>query len=442
METENLRYESKVETTSAIGRRFDISIAPESVQTYLNTRFQALQKTATIKGFRKGKVPINLVKQYYSAEVKTDVLKKLVSESFWRAAQEHKVTPVGTPEINELKGDNLDQGQPLTFQAKVEILPEIKMADLKSVRIQKFTDEVTDKDVEASLQNMRESHAEVKSYEGLEAEDSTRKAADGDYVEISFEGTLADGKTHDSLKGSHHLVKIGGRRFMAEFETGLVGMKKGEQKSVTVNFPTDFPDELVAGAAVSFLLTLHEIKHTLLPELDDVFAKRYKLETLVELRERVKKQLLEDRKREAKDKTKESMIKALIEKHEFEVPRALIDAEARTIVEDTVSHMQKQNFTEKMVRTEILSLMNEIRASAEQRVRAFLLFDRIAEVNKLEVEDADLENEYSEMAKSINSTVEQVKQFYAAHEDAVRRIQHRIKEDRVMGFLLQQVKSE
>jgi len=437
--SESLKFQCQVVEKSQILRELSISIEQSSIQGYVESSLNRLQKTTALKGFRKGKVPMSMIRQYFMGDVKADVVKQVVSDSFWQAVREKNISPVGSPEISDLKNVDLEEGTQLSFTAKVEIFPQIKLKDLSKVKAKTFTATMQEDEVTKTLENLQNSHAEI-----LSAEDDAsynRAAKDGDTVELSFEGTV-DGAPNDRLKGSHQIVKVGGKRFMQEIEDGIVGMKKGDTKKVTVKFPENFPDDVVAGKNVPFELQLHEIKKVTLPALDDEFAKRFKLETLDELKTKIRQNLEDEKTREAATKTKDSIIRAVVQSHEFEVPKTLIETETKAITDEFAQNLSRQGFTDKMIQSELSRRLAELESAAQDRVKAFLLLDRISEEHKIEATEEDFLKEYTEMSKNVGASIDQVKEFYARSEDALRRLSHRLKEDRVVDFLKGKVKIE
>ena len=221
--SESLKFQCQVVEKSQILRELSISIEQSSIQGYVESSLNRLQKTTALKGFRKGKVPMSMIRQYFMGDVKADVVKQVVSDSFWQAVREKNISPVGSPEISDLKNVDLEEGTQLSFTAKVEIFPQIKLKDLSKVKAKTFTATMQEDEVTKTLENLQNSHAEI-----LSAEDDAsynRAAKDGDTVELSFEGTV-DGAPNDRLKGSHQIVKVGGKRFMQEIEDGIVGSKE------------------------------------------------------------------------------------------------------------------------------------------------------------------------------------------------------------------------
>lgn len=436
---ESLKYQCKVDAKSSVLRELTVSVDTKSIQGYIDSSLGRIQKSATLKGFRKGKAPLYLIKKVYMADVKADVVKQVVNDSFWMAVREQNIQPVGWPEISGLTNAGLEDEKELSYTAQVEVFPEIKLSNLSKLKATKYTARVGDVDVDQVIDNLRQSQATVLSSEGDSAYD--RPAKEGDTVDMSFVGKL-NGEVHDKLKGEHETVKIGAQRFLEKIENALVGMKKGEEKNVTVDFDADFPDQLVAGKPVEFTVTLHEIKKVELPALDEEFLKRYQMESVDQLRDRVRTNLKNERESEAKSKTRESIVQALLDAHSFDVPKSLIENELRALMEDFSMRIKRQGFTDQMVVDELVKRQPELRASAEKRVRAFLILNQVAGDQSIDVSDEQLNKEYETIAKDMNSTLDQVKKFYDGNEDALRQLKYRLKEDAVIDYLLGKMKVE
>ncbi|MEW6057151.1 MAG: trigger factor [Bdellovibrionota bacterium] len=429
-----VNYECKVESKSPIRRELTISVKPDSIQEYIDQQFAELQKTAKVKGFRQGKVPLQILKRYYLQDVKTDVFSKVVRESYVKALEENKLFAVGMPQIETKSGADLKEGEPLTFTASIEVFPEIKVGDLSKVEVTRPSTEVTDEDVDKNIQNLRENHAEM-----VPDEEYAGPAKDGDFAQITFSGTL-DGEALDSLKGENRLIHIGAKHYMEEFESNLIGLKKGDDKSFTVAFPQDFSDPKLAGKTVQFNVTVHEFKKKQLPELDDEFAKRFKLESRLELRKKVFESMKEERAQNSREKVKEDVLNALIKQNAFEVPQGVVQSQIEYLMRENASYLKQNGFTEKMIRDYFEKNLESLRSRAEDQVRASLVLDRIADEQDLKPEEKDLELEYQKMAERVNLKPEQVKELYERDENAMRQLRFRIKEDRAIEYLLSQVK--
>lgn len=429
-----LNYECKIESKGPIRRELTISVKPDSIQKYIESQLNTVRKTAKLKGFRPGKVPLTLIKQYYLQDVKSDVFSKVVRESYQQALEENKIFAVGMPEIEAKSGATLNDGETLTYTATVEVFPEIKIGDLSKIKVTRQSAEVKDDDVEKSIMNLRESHAEVvpnESYEG--------PAKTDDLVEISFKGTV-DGEALDVLQGENRQIQLGAGQFMKEFEDALIGVKKGETKTFPVEFPKEFSEPRLAGKTAQFEVTVHEFKKKELPAFDDELAKRFKMETSLELRKKVAETLKEDRERESRDKLRENVLEALHRDHNFEVPGSLVQSQVEYLVRENTEYLKRQGFTEKMVRDYLGQNKDQLVKRAEEQVRVSLILDKVAQDQNIQVETKDLEHEYAKVAERINMPAAQVAQLYSNDDNALRQLRYRLKEDRAIDFVLSQVK--
>ena len=429
-----LNYECKVETKGPIRRELTISVKPDSIQEYITKQLNNLRKTAKIKGFREGKVPLTMIKQYYMQDVKSDVYSKVIRDSYVQALEANKIFAVGMPEIETKSGADLKDGEALIFTAKIEIFPEIEVKDIAKVKVTRQSPDVTEADIEKSINNIRESHAEVVPNENYNGPAKT-----DDICEISFTGHVG-GDAMPELQGENRQIQIGSKNFMAEFEDALIGMKKGETKTFPIPFAEDFSEPKLAGKTAEFTVTVHEFKKKELPELDDEFAKRFKMETSADMRKKVIETLTEDRARESREKLKENVLTEICSMHKFEVPSGLIRSQVEYLVKENMEYLKRQGFTEKMIRDYLEKNTEQLQKRAEEQVRTSLILDKIAEEQKIKVEAKDLDLEYTKLSERLNLPPDQVRQLYEKDENAIRQLRYRIKEDRTIEYVLGQVK--
>lgn len=424
MQNSVLNFDCKVENKSAIVRELTISVKPDSIQAYIEKQFETLQKTAKIKGFRPGKVPLPILKKHYLGEVKSDVFSKVVQDSYIRAIEENKINPIGNPKIEAKSGAGLTEGEALTFIASVEILPEIKVADLSKIKVARPSSDVRDEDVKNAIENLRRAQAEIAPDEGREG-----PLKDGDLVQLTYSGTI-EGKADESLKGANRLLKVGAGQYVDGFEKNILGMKKGETRKFTVTH---------AGKNAEFEVTLHEFKKENLPELNDELAQRFKADTVAELRKKVAADMTSAAERKARNTLKERLIEALIEANKIEIPSHFLDTQFDHLIRENARALLQQGYTEKMVREYLEKNQENLKSRAEKQVRATLLLDKIALDNDLKVEDADLEREYAKIAEAEKVDLAEVKKFFD-NENARRELRFRLKEEKTFDFLIEKVK--
>jgi len=255
-----------IETLEGLERKMTVQIPSERVSDAVEKKLKDLSKTVRIDGFRPGKVPMKVVQQKFGGHVRQEVIGDVIQSSYQEALIQEKVRPAGMPSIDSVSSE---EKQDMSYTATFEVYPEVEELDLKSIEVEKATVEISDKDFEAMLQKLREQRKTWKE---------TKAAAKTGYqVMVDFEGRI-DGELFDGGAGKDMAVEIGAGQMLAEFETGLEGIKAGEQRTVEVNFPEDYHGADVAGKKAEFTLKASKVSKPELPEIDDEFAKGFGVE--------------------------------------------------------------------------------------------------------------------------------------------------------------------
>ncbi|MGE4233858.1 MAG: trigger factor [Bacteriovoracia bacterium] len=426
-----LNFECNVENKSSIRKQLNIKIQPDSIKAYIEKQYASLQKTVKLKGFRQGKVPLNIIKQYYGADVKNDVFSKIVRDSYIRALEDNKLYAVGLPQIETKSGSDLADGAALEFSATIEIFPEIKLGDMSKINVKRESEKLTDKEFDEQLERIRQSRAQV-----LPDESNSGPVKVGSIVTVSFSGEV-DEKPLENLKSENRVVEVGNKQFMQEFEDALIGMKTGDSKTFDLPFAKEFGDKTLAGKTAKMTVQVHEFKKREVPELNDEFAKQLQFETLDALKTKVRTDLQEQKKENVYSKLKEDLLKELIAKNPFEVPNALIDSQYEYLVKENSYMLQREGVDLNNLPKE---LQERFKSLAEDQVRASLILNQIGSEQEIKVEPADFEFEYKKMAEKMNLPIEQVQSFYDGDEEGKKQLRHRIKETRTIDWLLSKVK--
>jgi trigger factor len=254
-----------VEAIGTLERRMEVQVPAERIEKAVDERLQKLSRTVRLKGFRPGKVPVKVVRQQFGEQVRQEVLGDVVQKSFAEALVQEKLTPAGGPKIEPL---DLAQGGDLKYRAIFEVVPEIELKGVEGMEVARPVAEVTAADIDAMVENLREQRA---TYAAVD-----REARDTDKVTVDFEGTI-DGLPFDGGKGEDVAIVLGQGRMLADFEAGLMAAKAGEQKTIEVVFPADYP-ATTAGKRAQFAVTVKAVEERRLPELDDEFAKSFGVE--------------------------------------------------------------------------------------------------------------------------------------------------------------------
>lgn len=385
--------------------KLTIEVPAEELEGAIEKAYQKNKRKISIPGFRKGKVPRKMIEQMYGKEVfYEDAANDLIPSAYEKALDECEEEIVSSPKIDVTQ---IEGGKPFIFTAEVALKPEVKLGKYKGVKIDKIETEVTDEEVDAAVDKERENNARTISVED-------RAVKDGDMTVIDFEG-FVDGVAFEGGKGENYPLTIGSGAFIPGFEEQLIGAEIGKETEVNVTFPEDYHAEDLKGKAAVFKCTVKEIKEKELPELDDEFASEVsEFETLAEYKEDLKKKLSERKEAEAKSQKENAVIEAIITDSEMDIPEAMLETQIRQMEDEFAQRIQMQGLSlEQYFQFTGLNeqmMIEQIRPQAEKRIQSSLVLEAIADAEKFEVTEEDLEKEYARMAEIYQLEVEKVKE--------------------------------
>lgn len=414
-----------VENLSPIEKRVAIEIPWDTVRDELDLAYKGLQKRARVKGFRAGHVPRKVLEQFYKGAVESEVVQRLVDDSFRKAVAEKDLFPISTPIVeNRLE---LVPDAPFKFSAKVEVKPEVKVTGYQGVSVVRQVRAIDDAEVARELEQLREKAVVV------EAVTDRTDARKGDLAVIDFFGYV-DGETFKGGKGINYTVEIGLGRMIPGFEDQLIGMKVSEHKEFQLVFPkTDGPEE-VRGKTVEWKVDLKEIKHKILPELDDEFAKDLgEYESLDELKSKIKENLRTRDDARSKRQLREKVMEKLVEGNTVDVPPAMVDRQLDFLLQE-VEKIGKTN-KDPAVQEAIRRLRDENRDRAKKQVAAMLLLEAVGREEKLEVTEAELESRLGEIARQNKMAPKAVRQ-QLEREGRLDAVRYDIKQDKALDFVV------
>ena len=423
---------SPTETSSNTRREIAVEIPVEEVTRETNALIQKYQKLARIPGFRRGHVPASVIRQRFSEDLKSDVVEALVPRYFRKEADRQGLIPVSQPQVTDL---HLKDNEPLRFKASFEVMPEIKVDGYKELRAEKPEITVTDEEVEQSLNGVREQHATFTAVEG-------RPLADGDYAQVSLDGKPKDGPTDGQDKPVHMdevLVEIAGKNTMPEFTENLRGASAGDERVFEVTYAQDAQEQRLAGKTFTYTVKVQSIKQKSLPELDDQFATQLgEFKTLDEVRQRIRESMEAERKHTAEHEAKDKLVAELVKRSEFEVPEALVDRQIDVRLERGLRALAAQGMkAEDIKKMDLNRLRVGQREQALQEVKASLVLDKIAEEEKIEVSDAEIDREIEALATQSKQTPEAIR-ARLTRDGALDRIRNRIRSEKTLDFLYRQ----
>jgi trigger factor len=414
-----------IEDISSIKKKLSIEVAAEAVDAEIDKAYQKIAKSAKVKGFRPGKAPRSVVEKHYAPQMEEQVLGRLINESYFKALAEHRVAAIADPEIVE--SSSLQKGEAFSFQAEVEIKPDVTVKDYTGLKLQKekFEDDPTV--VDARLDEMSAGRSELQV--------SDRELAEGgDHVTIDFEG-FVDGVAFDGGKAEGHQLELGTGAFIPGFEAQVEGMPRGGDKEIEVTFPEEYGNKDLAGKPALFKVKLHEIKEKVTPELDDEFAKGFDVESLQELRDQLEEtHRLQEQNRIDGD-LREKVVAALIERNSVEAPESMVANQLDYMLGNIGNRLKQQGMSLEMMGMNEESFKQMYRDTAVSQIKGSLLLDGISRQEEIKAEDSEVDSKLEDIAKMSNAPIDAVKKHYSSSE-ARQGLIAQIVEEKVMQLLL------
>lgn len=381
-----------------------IEITKAEFEAAKDKAFKKTGKNITVPGFRKGKAPRKMIEKLYGEGVFFEEAFNIIyPDAMEMAVEKSGIKPVGRADVD--LGDPAEEGG-LTIIAKVPVEPEVELGEYKGIEVEKETVKVLQADVKAELNRMAQRNARTETVE--------RKAKKNDTVDIDFEG-FVDGVLFEGGKAEHHELTLGSGAFIPGFEDQLIGCKAGDEKDVVVTFPEEYHAKELAGKEATFKCKVHKVEETILPEIDDEFAKDVSdtCETLDDLKKEITERLKAERQEAADNAFEEKVLDAVIDGMKADIPAAMIDSQVDTIVQDFGYRLQMQGMGLeqylKMTGTEMGAFRAMFQSQAERQVKTRLALQKVVELEGITVSDTELEEEYAKMAEQYKMEVEKVK---------------------------------
>jgi len=428
---------SPTETSSSTKREIQVEIPAADVARETETLIQKYQKLARIPGFRTGHAPASVIKQRFAEGIKSDVVEALVPRYFRKEADKLGLMPVSQPQVTDL---HVHDGEPLRFKASFEVMPTIRVEDYKQLRADKPDVSISDEEVEQSLKSLQEQRATFTTIEGS-------PLADGDFAQVSLDGKPKDAADDASPgpAGSNPvhmddiLVEIGGPGTMPEFTENLRGVSAGDERTFDVAYPQDFSDQRLAGKTFTYTVQVKAIKQKSLPELNEQFAKELgEFANLDDVRKRIREGMESEKKNTAERDAKNKLVAELVKRNDFEVPEALVENQIDLRLERGLRALAAQGMkSEDMKKMDLHRLRAGQRDQAVEEVKAALLLEKIAEEEKIEVSDAEIDREVAALAEQSKQSLEIIRSRLT-REGALDRIRNRIRNEKTLDFLYHQ----
>ena len=391
--------------------KLTIEVPADDLEKALQSAYMKQKNKIAMPGFRKGKVPRQMIEKMYGPEIfYDDAANTLIPKAYSEAYEECELEIVSRPEINVVQ---IEKGKSFIFTADVATKPEVKLGEYKGLEVDKVSTRVTQKEVDAKIQEEAEKNAR-------EVVVTDRAVADGDEVILDFEG-FVDGEAFEGGKGENYPLTIGSGSFIPGFEEQLVGAEAEKEVEVKVTFPEDYHAEELKGKEAVFKCTVHEIKAKELPEIDDEFAAEVsEFDTLEEYKADVKAKIKEQKAADGKRNQEDQAVEQAIKNAEYEIPQPMIETQTTQMVEDFAQRIQSQGITlEQYFQFTGLTaekMMEDMRPQAIKRIETRLVLEAVAKAENIEITDEKIDEELAKMAESYNMEVEKLKEFMGENE--------------------------
>ena len=419
---------SSIEIMSGLERRLNASIPLQLIGSEMEARLKNLARTAEVPGFRPGKVPFKILEQKHGAKIQQEVLQDALRQSFAKEVQENQLKVVGYPTF-EVKTTDPDAVW-IEYSATFEVYPEVVLGDISAESMEQAVYTLSDADVDTTIATLRKQHA---TFEVVD-----RAAQNGDRVHIDFSGLL-EGKIFEGGEARNLAVLLGAGRLLPDFENAIIGMKAGEKKSFDMTFPPDYQAEKVAGKSAAFTITLHKVEEQHLPEIDAKFAKLLGIEDgdVNKLKTEVRDNLEREIKRRLMVRNKDSAMATLLKVTQLEIPKALLDAEAQSLMQQTMRDMKKRGM--EMPKGEESLPLELFMERAQKRVKLSLILTELVDKYDLHAKPEQIKALVQDYAQSYDNP-EEVVQWHYNDPTRLQDAENLVLEDNVVIWVTDAVK--
>ena len=391
--------------------KLTIEVPASELEKALQSAYMKQKNKISLPGFRKGKVPRQMIEKMYGAEIfYDDAANALIPKAYADAYDECELDIVSRPEIDVVQ---IEKGKDFIFTATVATKPEVTLGEYKGLEVDKVSTRVTQKEVDAKIQEEAEKNARTITVED-------RAVQDGDEVVLDYEG-FVDGAAFEGGKGENYPLTIGSGSFIPGFEEQLVGAETEKEVEVKVTFPEDYHAEDLKGKEAVFKCTVHEIKAKELPEIDDEFAAEVsEFDTLEEYKADVKAKIKEQKAAEGKAKQEDQVVEQAVKNATYELPEAMVETQADQMANDFAQRMQSQGLTMEQyfqfTGTTAEQMMEDLKPQAVKRIETRLVLEAIAKAENIEISDEKLDEEIGKMAEAYKMEADKLKEFMGENE--------------------------
>lgn len=396
-----------MEDVTTVKKRLKVEVPARIALKEMDQVAKQYKQQARLPGFRPGKAPVELIKRHFRKSIRSDVLQKLIPDSYQEAIKEKGVEPIGEPSLENL---TFEEGEPLVYEANFEIQPEIELPDYRGLKVTVESKPVTPEAVDEELGNLRETHSRLVAVED-------QPIQEGDYAVIDLHGEYLEDEesetSRDPFEEEGVVIQVGEEHTHEAFNKALVGTGVGEETTFEVQYESDYPEEKLAGHKLRFTVKVGEIKQKELPELNDEFAKDLgEYETLKELREKIGERLGVEREKNREMDLGNKLLEELAAQTDFEVPEVLVANRVDGMLRDLAYKMASQGMDPSKANVDWMKVRADFRSDAEKQVKANLMLGEIGRRENIEISSETLEQEMAQMAESMEQPTEKVQQYF------------------------------
>jgi len=420
-----------IEENSALRRKLTIEVEPDEIKRELDETYNELRRGVVLKGFRPGHAPRNLLEKFFGDQVRSEVIQKLVKEYTDKALEEHNLKPIVEPEIIN---EETNLPATLKFSAVFDLKPEVVLKDYQGLKVPEETIAITDKDVDDTIERLRERQASLKKVEGRDV------VEEGDVAVVTIEG-FEDGKPLSEAKSENRLLEISKKSLAHGIDEVLIGAKVGEENRKVRTYGADYEQKELAGKTVEWRANVKEIYKKELPPLDDDFAKdQGDLQSLAELRDRVRSDLLTHAKSEADSRARAGLLDLVLDRNKIDVPESLVTREQRTMESELASTLRQAGMPEEQVTERVQSAAEDIKTRAHKRAAGSLILEALADQEKVEVTDDELAERIGAIMRQAGTkNRERFSEFYGQEQNR-EGLRQTMRREKAMDELLTRAK--
>lgn len=421
----------QVESIGALQKKVNIEIPGTIVKSTFDKAFQGIQRQVTIKGFRKGKAPMNVIKGMYGDRVLQDVAQDLIQSHYPKALEAHNLDPISYPEF---EFEDPSETKDFSFSATFDTRPEVKLKKTEGLEVLREKAEFDDSKINEVLENIRKSRAQLVDVT------ENRGAQMGDTAILDFEG-FVDGKPLENGTGTDFNLELGAKQFIEGFEEGMVGMKVGEEKTLHLKFPDPYHSAEIAGKPVDFKVKLTALKTKQLPELNDDMVKSLGggVNDVESLKKTIREDMEQSEKKRIEDAFKNRLLKALVEANPVDVPQSLLKEQKKSLVDDFKKRMSEQGMTEPDFKAYVEKWDKDFEKTAAEMIQSSFIIDALAKQNNLVCTKEDMDAKLAEYAKQTGIEETRIREWYSQPEQA-SRLTYMITEEKVIAHVMKSVK--